>query len=127
MGPVPLALSVHKFITSVGADAGFAALVAVAILVLLYFAHARETAGLRSHIAELVERVSELETALARVAANQARLVPAPAPSMRTPVARPAPAQAAPAVASAGSRLAALELPPGPPAGVGAPALSSAT
>ena len=73
MGFVPLALSVHKFISSVGADAGFAALIAVAILVLLYFAHARETAGLRSHISELLERVSELETALARVAANQAR------------------------------------------------------
>src|SRR5579872_4070337 len=99
MGPVPLALSVHKFITSVGADAGFAALIAVAILVLLYFAHARETSGLRAHIAELLERVSELETALARVAANQARV--APAPVVRAPA--PALRKAQPAAVLAGA------------------------
>ncbi|MBV8220940.1 MAG: hypothetical protein JO325_20955, partial [Solirubrobacterales bacterium] len=44
---IPFALSVHHFISSVGADAGFAAFIAVALLVLLYFSQARETANLR--------------------------------------------------------------------------------
>ncbi len=42
-------ISVHHFINSVGADAGFAAIIGLAILVLLYFAQARETAKLREH------------------------------------------------------------------------------
>jgi hypothetical protein len=40
-------LSVHHFISQVGDYVGFAAIVAVAIMVLLLFAHARETADLR--------------------------------------------------------------------------------
>ena len=47
MVTIPFALSVHHFISSVGADAGFAAFIAVALLVLLYFSQARETATLR--------------------------------------------------------------------------------
>src|SRR5205814_456222 len=47
MGPIPFAFSVHHFINSVGADAGFASLIGLAILVLLYFSQARETAALR--------------------------------------------------------------------------------
>ena len=38
MPAIPFAFSVHHFITSVGADAGFAAIIGLAILVLLYFA-----------------------------------------------------------------------------------------
>ena len=45
MASIPFALSVHHFINSVGADAGFAAIIGLAILVLLYFAQARETAN----------------------------------------------------------------------------------
>jgi hypothetical protein len=46
MASLPLALSVHNLVSSVGADAGFAAVIGLAILALLYFAHARETANL---------------------------------------------------------------------------------
>src|SRR6516165_9425576 len=61
MDSLPFGLSVHHFVSSVGADAGFAALVAVAILVLLYFAQARETATLRKRAEESDLRVQELE------------------------------------------------------------------
>ena len=47
MASAPYALSIHNFISSVGADAGFASIIGLAILVLLYFAHARETSALR--------------------------------------------------------------------------------
>ena len=59
------ALSVHHFISSVGADAGFAALIAVAILVLLYFAQARETATLRTRAQEADFRAQALEVRVA--------------------------------------------------------------
>ena len=42
-GALPFAFSVSHFINSVGADAGFASIIGLAILVLLYFAQARET------------------------------------------------------------------------------------
>ncbi len=57
MGSIPLALSVHNFISSVGADAGFASIIGLAILVLLYFAHARETANLHDEAEELAHRL----------------------------------------------------------------------
>jgi hypothetical protein len=47
MAVLPYALSVHHFVSQVGDYVGFAAIVAVAIMVLLLFAHARETAELR--------------------------------------------------------------------------------
>ncbi len=47
MAALPYALSVHHFVSQVGDYVGFAAIVAVAIMVLLLFAHARETAELR--------------------------------------------------------------------------------
>ena len=47
MAALPYALSVHHFISRVGDYVGFAAIIAVAIMVLLLFAHARETAELR--------------------------------------------------------------------------------
>ena len=36
MANLPLALSVHHFVNSVGADAGFAAIIGLAILVVLF-------------------------------------------------------------------------------------------
>ena len=58
MGPIPFAFSVHHFINSVGSDAGFAAIIGLAILVLLYFAQARETSSLREQVYELGQRVA---------------------------------------------------------------------
>jgi hypothetical protein len=102
MASMPLALSVHNFINSVGADAGFASVIALAILILLYFAHARETASLRDEAASLSQRLGEAE---ARLAYAQR-------------------AQEAPAAEEAGQPAARI---PGAPAGVAAPALAAAT
>ena len=120
MANLPLALSVHHFVNSVGADAGFAAIIGLAILVLLYFAQARETANLREQAYEAAQRVAQLEarlTSLARQQAAAAQAAPARAAQaggVRAPV--PAPAFAG-----------AVVMAPGPPAGVGAPALAAAT
>jgi hypothetical protein len=119
MANLPLALSVHHFINSVGADAGFAAIIGLAILVLLYFAQARETANLREQAYEAGQRVAQLEariTSLARQQAAAAQAAPARAGGMRAPAPAPAPAFAG-----------AVAMAPGPPAGVAAPALSAAT
>jgi len=120
MANLPLALSVHHFVNSVGADAGFAAIIGLAILVLLYFAQARETANLREQAYEAAQRVAQLEarlTSLARQQAAAAQVAPARA-AQAGGVRAPAPA---PAFAGA------VAMAPGPPAGVGAPALAAAT
>jgi hypothetical protein len=125
MHTIPFALSVHHFISSVGADAGFAAFIAVALLVLLYFSQARETATLRRRADEAGQRVQELENELAGLA-DQVAALPAEI-SVRAVGAR-APAYAgAAAPAPAGVAGAAANLPPSAPAGVGAPALAAAT
>src|ERR1700704_5244883 len=80
MANLPLALSVHHFINSVGADAGFASIIGLAILVLLYFAQARETATLREQSYEWAQRVQQLEARLAQIS-RQPAAPPAPAPA----------------------------------------------
>jgi hypothetical protein len=146
MAPIPFAFSVHHFVSSVGADAGFAAIVGLAILVLLYFAQARETASLRRHAEDSAEQVQQLELRVAQLSrggVGSGTMPPAPAPAPPG-MARPAVA-AASAIAAArtgtaapvaartaaplGARAAAPASTgiPAAPAGVGAPALSSAT
>lgn len=124
MVTIPFALSVHHFISSVGADAGFAAFVAVALLVLLFFSQARETANLRRRADEAGQRVQDLEGQLyalwEQVAALPAEISVIRAPGARVPVAT----GVAPASAGLG---AASGFPPAAPAGVGAPALAAAT
>jgi LytR cell envelope-related transcriptional attenuator len=124
MASLPFALSVHHFISSVGADAGFASLIGLALLVLLYFAHARETATLRSRADEAGLRVQDLEAQLADLA-DQVAALPAEisvrAAGPRVAAASGGVAQHAVAGAGYGS------LPPAAPAGVGAPALAAAT
>ena len=71
MGSVPFAFSVHHFINSVGSDAGFASIIGLAVLVLLYFAHARETASLREQIYEWAQRVQQLEARVAQLSRQQ--------------------------------------------------------
>jgi hypothetical protein len=58
------ALSITHFFSSAGADAGFAALVGLAILILLYFAHARETSTLRDQLEAATQRIEQLERRL---------------------------------------------------------------
>lgn len=108
MASMPLALSVHSLVNSVGADAGFAAVVGLAILALLYFAHARETANLREEAAMLAQRLQDAEARL-----DAAR--------------RAAPAQLVPRAAPAPAALRAVAQTPFAPAGLAAPELASAT
>ncbi|MBV8947746.1 MAG: LytR C-terminal domain-containing protein [Solirubrobacterales bacterium] len=131
MDSLPLGLSIHHFVSSVGAEVGFASLIAVAILVLLYFAQARETATLRTRADEAGHRVQELEARLAQLT-EQVAALPAEISVSRAAGARVAapgggvPGRVAAGVpASAGA--AAVMLPPSAPAGVGAPALAAAT
>jgi LytR cell envelope-related transcriptional attenuator len=125
MHTIPFALSVHHFISSVGADAGFAAFIAVALLVLLYFSQARETATLRRRADEAGQRVQELEAELAGLA-DQVAALPAEI-SVRAVGPRATPAYAGVAPSPAGLAGASANLPPFAPAGVGAPALAAAT
>ena len=113
---IPFALSVSHFISSVGADAGFAAIIGLAILVLLYFAQARETATLREEASSASEQVQQLEYRVAQLARGVAAApaAAAPAPRARLGARRPA--------AAAGSRRCAprpprLPLVPSPQAG----------
>jgi hypothetical protein len=128
MGHLPFAFSVHNFIKSVGSDAGFASIIGLALLVLLYFAHARETAVLRNHAEEAADRIQRLETQVAGLAQTQRQAAPAPAPApaaaVPAAVAYPARPQAAPGPAPVRT---AAPAPIGAPAGVGAPALTAAT
>jgi LytR cell envelope-related transcriptional attenuator len=109
---MPLAFSVHNFISSVGADAGFAAIIGLAVLILLYFAHARETANLREEASILAERLQQAEARVAEL--RQAQPVSAAVP-------------AAEGVQVTDRRGTAVPELPFAPAGVGAPALAAAT
>ncbi len=125
METIPFALSVHHFISSVGADAGFAAFVAVALLVLLYFSQARETSNLRRRADEAGERVQELEGQLWALSEQVAALpaeISVRAASPRATAAYGAAVAPPPAGVGAG-----VTMPPAAPAGVGAPSLAAAT
>jgi len=118
---------VHHFISSVGADAGFAAFIAVALLVLLFFSQARETANLRRRADEAGQRVHELEGQLYALS-EQVAALPAEISVVRAPGTRAAPAYGGvPAPAPVGVGATDSTLPPAAPAGVGAPALAAAT
>ncbi len=124
MQAIPFALSVHHFISSVGADAGFAAFIAVALLVLLYFSQARETSNLRRRADEAGQRIEELEGELYALS-EQVSALPAEI-SVRAAGPRVAAAAGyAPAPAPAG--VDGFTMPPAAPAGVGAPSLAAAT
>ncbi len=104
---LPLAFSIHHFISSVGADAGFAAIIGLAILVLLYFAQARETTTLRDEAISASQRVEQLERHVAQLGGPPV----APAPESATAAApgaqgAPAGAGAAPGATGGGMRVA---------------------
>lgn len=125
METIPFALSVHHFISSVGADAGFAAFIAVALLVLLFFSQARESSNLRRRADEAGQRVQELEGQLYALS-EQVAALPAEISVVRAGGRRAAPAyDGVPAPAGVGAT--ASTFPPAAPAGVGAPALAAAT
>ncbi len=100
---VTASLSVSHFVNSVGAKAGFASIIGLAILVLLYFAHARETASLRDQLADAAQRIARLESRLSQLRVRPRQLrptrgnaeAPGPAPCRTRPRAgRPAAAAA---------------------------------
>ncbi len=127
---VPFALSVHAFINKVGADAGFASIIGLALLILLYFAQMRETSTLRRALDEASARVAQLEARLAQLARAQvaAASKPAVAPRPAVPL-KPMGSALASLGISNPAAIAGRPVPilPGAPAGVGAPALASAT
>ncbi len=132
MASIPFAFSVHHFINSVGAYAGFAAIIGLAVLVLLYFAQARETSSLREQLYEAAQRTQMLENRLTQLsrmpAAPPVQAQPGvPARPVGAPAAVPAAAGAAAGVATAGAATARAIPDIGAPAGVGAPALTAAT
>ncbi len=110
-----LALSISGSITKYGAYAGFASIVGLAVLSLLYFAQAREVRRLREWAGRAPERAAELEQRVSEEAA--ARVRPAAAPRPVVPV------RAATAVVA--SRVAGTVAPANPaaPAVPGGPAL----
>jgi hypothetical protein len=140
MGFFPLAFSVHHFINSVGSDAGFASIIGLAILVLLYFAQARETASLREQAYESGQQIQQLEGRIAQLSRQQQASPEPPALATGAPVPAPAAVRSvatsrAVARAGAGSAVPSgvtadahvLAGAPAAPAGVGAPALTAAT
>jgi LytR cell envelope-related transcriptional attenuator len=125
MGPIPFALSIHHFINSVGADAGFASIIGLAILILLYFAQARETSSLRKHAYEATDRIEQLEARVAQVSR-----APSPAAQPRaaqSQQARPAAVAGSRHAVTVGATADAPAIAPAAPAGVAAPALTAAT
>jgi hypothetical protein len=132
MATIPFAISVHHFISSVGADVGFASIIGLAILVLLYFSQARETANLREQAYESNQRVSQLEARLSTMARQHQQ---AAAGAVQAAPSQQAAASRAANQAASGRRdpfqapalVGAAAVAPAPPAGVAAPALTAAT
>lgn len=124
MAANPFALvSVHHIVSSVGAYVGVASLIGVALLVLLFFSQARETATLRKRADEAGTRVQELEAEVADLADQLAALPAEISVRAASPRAAGAAQPGVPVAAGAGASM----LPPAAPAGVGAPALAAAT
>jgi LytR cell envelope-related transcriptional attenuator len=124
----PLAFSLPGEVEAIGALAGFASLLGIAILALMYFAQAREVKRLREWAGRAPERAQELEqrvaaqleTAPARRAEVPADVAARPATAAAQSATPPPPPADAPRVEEAPSFAAA-------PAGMGAPAMASAT
>jgi LytR cell envelope-related transcriptional attenuator len=129
MGSVSLAVVIHTFVKSVGPAAGCAAIIGLAILVLLFFAQARETRTLRDALEHADDQLGALESQIAALSHTQAAITQqaqARQPAQPPVVVRPL----GTAAASVRQAPAAIPRPaplPGAPAGVGAPALAAAT
>src|SRR5450755_2525361 len=113
MRAIPYALSVHHFISTVGADAGFAAIIGLAIVVLLFFAHARETANLRHRATEAEDALHRLEQYVDQIARSGTVRTAQPAPAPAPALAAAAPA-AVPARAGAGAPVTGRTVTPAP-------------
>jgi len=106
------AVSASDTITDLGAYAGIAAILGLAVLSVLMFAQARELKRLREWAGRAPERAAEMQERL--LADAQRRVVAQPVPVTRTPAASPATPAAAAAVAAAAAKSPSSP----PPAGV---------
>src|SRR5881409_1378792 len=94
------ALSVNDKLQTIGALAGLAAILGLAVLSLLYFGQAREVKRLREWAGRAPERAAELEARVTADAQRRVQTPPAPAPRPATAAATPAGQQAGNGVAS---------------------------
>jgi hypothetical protein len=134
MTTVPFALSVHTLVNSVGTDVAFAAIIGLAILILLYFAQARETATLRERLDDASQWIEALEARLTELQRSQADVAQQPAPAtspaaagLQRPRQGPARTAGAPVPAGAGTSRPMRGPLIGAPAGMAGPALAAAT
>lgn len=101
MSSVVLAFSISSQVEKYGALAGFAGIIGIAILSLLFFAQAREVKRLREWAGRAPERAAELERLATEAAVRAARPVPVPAVRTVAPVSRIVPPASAPVVPGA--------------------------
>src|SRR4051812_6429817 len=105
MGPTVLGFSISNQVEQIGAICGFAAILGLAVLSVLYFAQAREVKRLREWAGRAPERDAELQARVTEEAARRAKHTPEPAASD----------VAAPATAAAAAKPAAPAAKPGVP------------
>jgi hypothetical protein len=87
MTGLPFAFAIYHFISSVGEDAGVAAIIGLVILAVLHFVQARETTGIRERIEHTATRIPQLEQQAARLVPEAYRS-PGPVGPPRRAVAR---------------------------------------
>jgi hypothetical protein len=139
MASIAYALSIQHFINSVGAKAGFASIIGLALLILIFFTQSRETANLRRRADEAEQQLYQLQLHVDHLSRQRTQPAPAPATAQTTGALAVAAPPAAAALARSGATRAVpgeqvaaggggvATLIPAAPAGMGAPALSSAT
>src|SRR3954452_15987530 len=94
MTALVIALSVHSRIEQYGSYAGYAAVLGLAVLSLLYFAQAREVKRLREWAGRAPERDADLQQRVIADAQRRAQIQATPAPAQRPPAGAPATAAA---------------------------------
>ena len=72
MASIAYALSIQHFVNTVGAKAGFAAIIGLALLVLLFFTQSRETANLRRRADEAEQQLYQLQLHLDHLSRQRA-------------------------------------------------------
>src|SRR6185437_14233039 len=102
MASIAYALSIQHFINSVGAKAGFASIIGLALLALMFFTQSRETANLRRRADEAQQQLYQLQLHADHLSRQRAQQAAAPAAAQSTGAPVAAPPAAALARAGAG-------------------------
>src|SRR5436190_7376668 len=89
MAALVLAFSISDRIEKYGAIAGYAAILGLAVLSLLYFAQAREVKRLREWAGRAPERDAELQQRVIADAQRRSQVQAVPAPASRPPAGAP--------------------------------------